>query len=190
MPDEKKYWWLADVLKRKAGMDGVTESKDYDFRLLKKSWEYAVRSSNYEVMFDTGQQLGFKYIEKANSIEEIAKMQLSVVLGICSDGGEISRLEIVGKNLIKIWNAIIYRRLIETDLKYWNNLHDRAKNILAYNTPENLHAPLMVIFLLIVNQVENADEYKSARNWAIDKLKNNLSGIPADDYKYIEDTFK
>lgn len=183
-PEIKKYWWLAEVYMRKGGIDGITEEKYYNPNLLLKSWTYAIKSKNYNVMGKTGHQIGFRYYGKANSFQKIAEIHLSIVLSVCNDGDEISRLEIVGKNLRNFWSVVTYRKLTETDLSYWKNLSERTKSIII-KAPEDLHPPLMILFILLANRVEDIDEYKKARIWAADKIKNNLNKIPSEECKYI-----
>lgn len=189
LSEAKRYWWLAEVYMRKGGIDGITEEKYYVPDLLLKSWTYAIKSNNYDVMGKTGHQIGFRYYDKANSFQKIAEIHLSIVLSICKDGVEISRLEIIGKNLRSFWSVVTYRKLTETDLPYWKNLGERTKNIVT-KTPEDLHPPLMILFILIANNVKNIGEYHNAFVWAIDKLKNRVKEIPYTEYMYIRHLFE
>ncbi|MFZ3136379.1 MAG: AAA family ATPase [Thermodesulfovibrionales bacterium] len=186
--EAKRNFLLADLYMRKAGIDGITQEKDYNSDLLLKAWDCAIKSTNYDVLRDTGYQLGFKFYAVFKSFQKIAEVQLSIILGICNDGGDITRLEIVGRHLKNFWNVISFRRLSETDLLYWKNIRDRTRNIVA-ESRENIHAPLLVLFLLIANGVESEAAFVNARVWATDILKNSLNQLPADEYEYIKHLF-
>lgn len=180
--------WLAEIYKRKAGMDGVTEEKDYAPELLVRAMEYALKSDNYDVLRDVGHQLGFKHYRRATSIEHLALIHLAVLLGLSNDGGNIARLETLATNIMNLWSTISYRRLSEVDLFYWNNLRDRIKNTAA-NAPNDLRAPIAILLLIAVNHEENNSKYDKARHWATERLRGQKDKIPKDDYEFIEKCF-
>jgi hypothetical protein len=188
LPAPNKYWWLAQVYMRKGGINGITEEKYYDPALLLKSWSYAIKSNNYDVMRESGHQIGFRYFSELNSFQKVAEVQLSVILGICNDGGDIERLETVGENLRDFWKVISFRRLTESDLPYWRNLRDRTINI-CNKAPAHLHAPLMISLLLLANKAENKSDVQKARVWAVAQMGDCFNAIPEDEKSYIKGLF-
>lgn len=178
----QKDRWLSEIYNRKAKTEGT---EDYDSNLLLIAYNYAKESHNYTVMINTAHQLGFRYISKMSSFRELAEIQLSVIFAICQDGGDIERLDVVGTNLMKLWSVITFTRLRESDFPYLENLRDRAKSIKA-DSPEELHAPLMILFLMNVMGVGQNEEYKKAIQWAKNRLIGKLNKVPPDDYKYIK----
>lgn len=183
-----RYWWLSEIYKRKGGINGVTNEKEYNPDFLSHALEYAIMSNNFEVMIDAGYHIGFRYLSKIKTLKKLAEIHLIVVLGISNDTRDISRLEIVGTNLKNLWSTLRIRKLTVTDLNYFNNLTERSKRVIE-KSPDDLHAPLMIIFLLLINHVESDSNYNKALIWAINKIKNDLDKIPSEDYEYIKHLF-
>lgn len=185
---ETRYWWLAAIYKRKAGIDGVTAENAYNYDFLQQAYEFARISKNYNVLLDTSHQLGFKFISKVASIQKLIEYQLGTVLAICNNPiDDLSRLERVGYNL-KVWSKLTYKSVRASELKYWKNLRDRANRI-DTEVPKELHPPLMILFLLLVTDAEKNKEYEKAVEWSVKQLKDKLDKISSDDYEYIEKLF-
>lgn len=186
LPPGRKLWWLAEVYKRKAGIDSVTPETDINADYLRKSWEYARKASNFLILTEIGYHLSFRFLKTTKSIKDLAEIQASVVLGICHDGASIERLGIFGNNLTKCWKQIKYRRLAESDLPYIANLRDRAKRCEENNIPGDLQSPLMIMLLLKVTGRIQSEEYKRASDWALSKLEDNWEKVPEEDRTYLK----
>ena len=181
-------WWRAEIYKRKAGIDGITADNDYDPALLVRAMVYALESDNYDVLRDVGHQLGFKHYHGATSIEHLARIHLAVLLGLTNDGGDITRLETLGTNIINLWSKIRYRSISEADLYYWHNLRDRIIKIVA-NVPEDLRAAIAILLVLSVNHEESNVKYDKARHWATERIRGQIDKMPMDEYEYIKKCF-
>jgi tetratricopeptide (TPR) repeat protein len=185
-PHSRRHWWLAEIYKRKAGIDSVTQEPDYYPDYLRKSWEYAKESDNFLVLTEVGHHLSFRFCGVAGSIKKLAEMHLSVLLGICHDQGSVERLQIFGDNLVKFWTQVKYRRLTESDLPYLANLRDRAKSFKEKGIPDGLWSPLMILLLLKVTREMKNERYKRALDWAFGKLEDNWEKVPEEEKIYLK----
>ena len=182
LPHERRFWWLAEIYKRKEGTNSVTREAN-----LRKSWEYAISGSNFKILTEVGHQLGFILYRVSKSIKDLAEIQLSIVLGICNDQGSVERLETLGNNLVNFRRGMEYRRLAESDLPYLANLRDRAKRLEKEHHPTTLQSPLMVLFLLAVTGNFQNEKYKKALDWAFGKLEGKWEKISEEDRSYVKD---
>jgi tetratricopeptide (TPR) repeat protein len=183
---KRKSWWLAEIYKRKAGIDSVTSPTELKPNYLIKALDHSQKSENYSVLLEVSQSMGYPSKPIARSIRELARIHSLIVLAICNDGGEIERLRSVGSNLVKIWPALEYRRLSEDDLPYWKNLRDRATEFEKKNVPPDLRPPLMVLLLLSVNTVKKNEKYKKAIDWAYATIGDKCGEIPQDVREYLD----
>lgn len=183
----RRLWWLAEIYKRKAGIDSLTQEADYYPSHLRKSWEYAREGDNFQILTEVGNHLSFRFCGQAGSIKELAEIQLSVLFGICHDQGSIERLRILGDHLVRFWSQVSYRRIAVSDLPYLANLRDRAKSFSKKLFTESLWSPLMVLLLLKVTGRNNDERYKAALNWATEQLKDSWDKIPDEEITYINE---
>jgi hypothetical protein len=186
LPQNRRLWWLAEIYKRKAGIDSFTYEADYYPNYLRESWKYAKESDNFTILTEVGHHLSFEFCYVTRSIKELAEIHLSVLLGICHDEGSIERLKIFGDNLMKFWIRVSYRRLTESDLPYLTNLRDRAKSFTEKGVPDGLWSPLMILLLLkITGEIDN-EKYSKASNWAFGKLEDSWDKIPEEERIYLK----
>ena len=185
LPHSRRLWWLAEIYKRKAGIDPVTQEADYYPNYLRESWKYAKEGDNFAILTEVGHHLSFKFCGVAGSIKKLAEIHQSVLLGICHDQGSIERLEIFGDNLMKFWSQVKYRRVTESDLPYLANLRDRAKSLREKGVPHGLWSPLMILLLLKVIGDINDEKYRKASDWAFGKLENSWDKIPEEERTYL-----
>jgi hypothetical protein len=184
LPDKRRSWWLAEVKMRQAGIDGVTSQNDYRQELLREALDVARRAGNYEVLIQVGHQISFVHYHRLD-FKEIAEAQLAVITGVCNDGGEISRLEIVGENMFNFWVRISYNRLKEGDLPYWLNLSRRAKTMYKDSLPADVRSALMLSYLLVVTDAVVKEDCQKAVAWVIRQLSDKMEHISADDRAYL-----
>jgi tetratricopeptide (TPR) repeat protein len=185
LPSQRKSWWLAEGKMRQAGIDGVTSENDYRQELLREALGVAREARNYEVLVQVGHQIGFVHYHGLD-FKEIAEAQLAVITGVCNDGGEISRLQIVGQNMFNFWVGISYNRLKESDLPYWLNLARRAKRM-HKDSPADVGAVLMISSLLIVTGAIVNDDCQKAVAWVKRQLSGKMEQISEDDRGYLRE---
>jgi hypothetical protein len=188
LPQGRRSWWLAEIYKRKAGIDSVTPETEFYPNYLIKAWIFAKEANNYRVLTEVGHYLSFRFISVSKSIRELAEIQLSVVLGICNDEGSIERLQIFGNNLEKFWKQMSYRRLRVSDLPYLSGLRDKAVRFEETNIPDDLRPPLMILLLLKTTGGMQSGEYRSALDWAFGKLTGNWGKVSEEDRIYLADS--
>lgn len=190
----KKGYILAEIYKRKAGINGVTLKENYDKPLIKKSWEYGRVNKNYGVQFITGYYVGFEFIkELITSVKELAEIHLSVLEACCLYDGESfkrdSEFEKLGFNLYHAWLAIKYRTAKESEYLYITNLKHRAENLRKNNVPEELCSAVMILCLMKVFGMSSEDDYKIAFEWAKSQISDRLSELPREEVEYLKDFF-
>lgn len=187
LPNQRRGWWLAEVKMRQAGIDGVTNESDYREESLREALSVARKARNYEVLVQVGHQIGFMHYHGLD-FKEIAEAQLAAIVGVCNDAGEISRLQTIGQNMVNFWAGISYNRLKESDLPYWLNLAQRAKRMYK-DIPADVHAVLMISFLLIVTGAIVNEDCQKAVFWAKSQLLGNMERISEDDRGYLKKPF-
>ena len=175
---KRRSWWLAEVYKRKGGLNGITPEAEHRPADLLRALNHAVDSENYAVLLEVSHRMGFAHQPVAKSIKELAQIQSYVILAICNDGGDIERLRTVGSNLINIWPNLQYHRLSEDDLPYWKPLHDGCTELEKSEFPSDLKPAVLVFLLLSVNKVTENEKYKKAVDWASSLIGNTFDKLP------------
>ncbi len=183
----RKPWWLAEIFKRKAGIDSVTPEPEYYPKHLRKSWEYALEGNNFSILTEVGHLLGFRFVHEAKSVKEVAEIQLSVILGIINDERNIERVETLGSNMAAFWKNLRYRRIAESDLPFLANLRDSAQRMERQNTPVSLRSPLMILSLLKTTGNIHNKKFDKALEWALDKLQENWDKVPEEERMFLKD---
>jgi tetratricopeptide (TPR) repeat protein len=177
----RKSWWLAEILKRKAGIDSITPEAEYYSKYLRKSWEHALEANNFPLLTEIGHLLGFRFVHEARSVKEVAEIHLSIILGIINDERNIERLETLGRNMLVFWKNIKYRRVAESDLIFLVNLRDSAQRMERQNTPVSFQSPLMILNLLKATGNLQNERFNKAAEWALDKLRDNWEKVPEEE---------
>ena len=160
-------WWLAEVELRRAR---VSEVQKEHGRMVAEHFRRALRfaksGQNNAVLIAAGEQLGFRWVEGAQSIREITESQYAILKGIEGDGQSLARLEVLGRNLFTLWSAFEFRRLSENDLEAKRLLRDSAREAEAAGISAENAAPAMLLLLAKLFRHDGG-----ATAWAAEQLK-------------------
>lgn len=163
--EDRWYRMLSDAYRLIAGID-MELGNVYDLNFLLKAWKFGNKGKRYGIITDFGPLMGFRI----ESIKEIVDAQLSLVVRICRDQGDIELLDLVGFNMVESWENFEYRRLKTSDLVYLT-LRDKAKEMKKRGIPKDLKAPLMLLVLLEVTENMQDEKFDKARKWCLNKIK-------------------
>jgi hypothetical protein len=140
-------FWLADVQWRKSTLLEHSHRKPEIARSWQRAYEYALRGKNHVATIKSAHMVAFEFVEFGDSIRALAQIQLNLVLAVESRGKELNRLEMVGKNLFRVWRSIGFRRLSECDLKVKKTLLDGAKALDEAGVSADDASPIMILLL-------------------------------------------
>lgn len=137
--------WMSEIYLRKAVCANGIYERQKEYRLWKQTYEYALKSENNEVLFQSGHALGFDFYEFTQSLREILELQMNCVKAVCDQGTKIfTNLKLIGMNLFNFWRQIEFRRLSEHDLKAKKMVMDGAKSLEKADFDEERAAPIMI----------------------------------------------
>jgi hypothetical protein len=154
--DKDRDHWMSEIYLRKSFCANGIFERQKEYLLWKEAYEYALKSKNYEVLFQAGHALGFDFYEFTRSLREILELQMSCVKAVCDQGTKIfTSLKLIGTNLFNFWRQIEFRRLSEHDLKAKKMVMDGAKSLEKADFDEERAAPIMIMLISKFYEYEN-----------------------------------
>ena len=168
-------WWLAEIYLKKAGLAETVLERGQKHHLWQRAYETGLASSNREVMIQAAHSLGLRYAKYAESLRELAGMQLSLVNAVSSKDSDLPRLEKIGKDLFTLWSQLDFRRLAASEIELKQALMDSAKSLAASGCSPADAAPVMVLLLCNVH-----GHTGTALGWAKNEVSRMKPSLPPD----------